>query len=218
VLYLYAIADAGGALPSRAGIDERPLVPVVERTLVAVCSAHEQPRLEASRDAVRRHAAVVEALAERGAVLPARFGTAFADEEGVRRQLRERGAELGEALERVRGRVELGVRVLGDGDRASASAAGGRTYLLARLDEERRASALADELHGALSAGAVAASVRVTPAPRLLLSGAYLVERGRVDAFRSLVEALALERPELEILCTGPWPPYSFAAPERGGE
>jgi hypothetical protein len=34
---------------------------------------------------------------------------------------------------------------------------------------------------------------------------AYLVDRAAVDAFRARAEAL-------EAICTGPWPPYSFAA------
>jgi len=33
-----------------------------------------------------------------------------------------------------------------------------------------------------------------------------------VDAFAAAVARLQDEHPELSILCTGPWPPYSFVA------
>ena len=41
-----------------------------------------------------------------------------------------------------------------------------------------------------------------------------LVDRDGVGAFVARVRALQDERPELAVLCTGPWPPYSFAAPK----
>ena len=51
---------------------------------------------------------------------------------------------------------------------------------------------------------------------RLLLSAAYLVPEDGVAAFRDLVERLQKAHPELGIVCTGPWPPYSFATAEGG--
>jgi hypothetical protein len=43
-----------------------------------------------------------------------------------------------------------------------------------------------------------------------LLRAAYLVERGSVRDFTARVDTLQREHPELALLCTGPWPPYSF--------
>ena len=33
-----------------------------------------------------------------------------------------------------------------------------------------------------------------------------------IGAFVDYVDALRCELPELHVLCTGPWPPYSFVA------
>ena len=53
--------------------------------------------------------------------------------------------------------------------------------------------------------------------PRLLLSAAYLVERAREAEFVERSQALVAERPPgLEVLATGPWPPYTFAELEDG--
>jgi hypothetical protein len=38
------------------------------------------------------------------------------------------------------------------------------------------------------------------------------VQTDTVPAFRDEIERLQRGHPELTIVCTGPWPPYSFAA------
>jgi hypothetical protein len=43
-----------------------------------------------------------------------------------------------------------------------------------------------------------------------LLRAAYLVDRREVPRFRATVERLQSAHPDAAILCTGPWPPYSF--------
>jgi hypothetical protein len=58
------------------------------------------------------HHELVVAACERGPCLPVRFGTWITGEDALRRGLAERAAELGRALERVRGRRELAVTLL----------------------------------------------------------------------------------------------------------
>ena len=48
------------------------------------------------------------------------------------------------------------------------------------------------------------------PGPELLRA-AYLVDREAVEGFVGLVRRLQAAHEDLRILCTGPWPPYSFA-------
>jgi hypothetical protein len=43
-----------------------------------------------------------------------------------------------------------------------------------------------------------------------VLRASYLLERHTVARFRAAVEGLQRAHPELGILCTGPWSPYSF--------
>jgi hypothetical protein len=45
-----------------------------------------------------------------------------------------------------------------------------------------------------------------------MLSAAYLVDRERVDSFRARVEELGEEIDGAAVVCTGPWPPYSFTS------
>jgi hypothetical protein len=50
----------------------------------------------------------------------------------------------------------------------------------------------------------------VLPGPELLRA-AYLVDRDAVDRFVALVRRLEESHAHLNMVCTGPWPPYSFA-------
>jgi hypothetical protein len=218
VLYLYAFAERPAAAPEVAGIGGSPLAVEQVGELDAVVS--DIPgEVAASEEAILEHARVVEAVFERSdAVLPARFGRGYADVESLRQAAVERAAELQAGLERVRGSVELGVRVLAPATENRAPATSGRDYLTARLDERRRIERLADEVDAPLGEVARAATRSVGATERLLLSAAYLVSRTDVDRFRGVVERLQREHPELTLVCTGPWPAYSFATVEAGGQ
>jgi hypothetical protein len=67
-------------------------------------------------------------------------------------------------------------------------------------------------LHEPLAALAADARRQPPCAADELLRGAYLVDRPAVARFRAAVERLQATHPEAAILCTGPWPPYSFAS------
>jgi hypothetical protein len=215
VLYVYAFTEAPASLPDVTGIDRAPLETHAAGGLEAVVSRHDTTP-SAVEEAIVAHARVVEALSEANeAVLPARFGGVHKDSDALRAAIAERESEFLAALERVRGCVELGVRALvPPPERAEASS--GAAYMRARLDERRKLERLADELDLPLAELAREATRTVGATERLLLSAAYLVQEDRVAGFRELVERLQTAHPELGILCTGPWPPYSFATAEGG--
>ena len=212
MIYLYAIAEGLDGLPELSGIDDAALGRRRVDGLDLVVSEHEGTSVDATEEAVLAHARVVEALVGRSAaLLPARFGRGFRDETGLDEAIRARAASLRDALARVRGCVELGVRVLRQEPAPSPAPATGRAFMEAKLARQEEAERLARELHEPLAALARASARTVGQTPRLLLSGAYLVEPSDVDAFRSRVAELEAAHPELSFACTGPWPPYSFA-------
>jgi hypothetical protein len=232
VIYLYAIADPGVTLPEAPGFEDAPLRALGEGALVAVVSELEES-VEPSEATLWEHESVVEELTGAGTILPMRFGSTLPDEGAVRTLLRERGDELADGLARVRGAVELGVRALWEPEAAElaavtsgaaqeaavaaeAEAGAGTTYLMRRLGHSRRSEALAERIHAPLERLARASTRRMLASPRALLIGAYLVDRGAVDDFRATAERLDEEVEEAAILCTGPWPPYSFAPAGAG--
>jgi hypothetical protein len=86
---------------------------------------------------------------------------------------------------------------------------------MARRDAHHRAERTAGEVHEPLAAVAHEARLRTPGAPPTILAGAYLVDRGAVDAFKARVSALAAARQDVSVVCTGPWPPYSFVPESR---
>jgi hypothetical protein len=92
----------------------------------------------------------------------------------------------------------------------------GRDYMRTRLAEDKTRRRLAEELHEPL-ARLSRASTRFGGASSDLLQSAYLVPRQDVAAFGEHVRRLEAAHPDLTIVCTGPWPPYTFAANGEGG-
>jgi len=206
VIELYAITDnPGPPLPDLAALE---LVPV--DGLAAVCAPAGEA--DVSADALWHHEEVVEALMADRDLLPVRYGTRLEDEHAVTRAVEERRDELAAALDRVRGAIEVSVRVLPSGDAGRAAvpdAAGGAEYLRQRADEQASQAGTVRAVSEPLAALA-RASTTSNPRPPELLRAAYLIERDAVEPFTAEVARLQRAHAELSILCTGPWPPYSF--------
>jgi len=157
-----------------------------------------------SRDDVIRHGLVVQELIEGAdAVLPTRFGERFADAGALAAAVAPRLRELEERLAAVDGCVELAVRVSRSAQREERPAEGA-SYMRARLHGVSTVS----KLHSVLAEHARATVVAQSP---LLHDAAYLVERDEVDEFARRVAAYGAAHPELNLVCTGPWAPASFA-------
>jgi hypothetical protein len=201
VISLVAISDASAPPASP------PLRTVTSGSLCALCvPADDRP---VTIDALVDREELLEALMEERDVLPVQFGAALPDERAAAQVLLERHEEFAAALDRVRGAVELAVRArrTGGPDREDAAPASGRDYLRARLERSETGQRLHERL-AALSRSAVA-----RPGPDILRA-AYLVDREAVPRFVAEVQRMQAASPELSLLCTGPWPPFSFAGTE----
>jgi hypothetical protein len=217
VIRLYALVKGLAGLPAARGVAGEPLERRTIDGLTAIVGATDAAESEAAEDAVLRHTRIVDELFERSAaLLPARYGRGFADEAALAAAVRDNAAVLLAALDRVRGCVELGVRALAPAPTESARPAmSGRDYMQRRLAELAESEQLALELHESLARVARASERNVELRSRFLLSASYLVPKEDVEVFRGEVQALQTAHPELSVVCTGPWPPYSFTnAPE----
>src|SRR5688572_10538769 len=150
MIYVYAITDADcESLSDVCGLDGRP---ALSRTLSNVAIVYGEVAgtpVEPSAENLWQHEAVVEAVMKRcEAVLPVRFGMTFGDERALEDTIARHGAVLATGLERVRGCVEMGVRVVSreakEAEAISPNSApadrSGRAYMLARLEDEDRKS------------------------------------------------------------------------------
>jgi Gas vesicle synthesis protein GvpL/GvpF len=240
-----AFAGTSGVHPAGAivliGDDELAAitsdVPLSEFGEAAIAdNLHDEAWLE---EKVRAHEAVLEAALARAPLVPFRFGTIYNSDEHVRAMLRKNPA-LGEALERLRGTVELGVKAFLDvaqferargGDEDDEPSSSGRAYLLRKqrdrkLAEDRSAfaAACASESHERLAAAAEDARANPIQRPEvsgrggeMILNGAYLVRAEQEVAFRDALALLeqsnAADGVRYEL--TGPWPAYNFVGVEQ---
>lgn len=204
MIYVYALGEERRA-PAALGIDERPVESLAVGRLTAFVS--QLDAVAPTYEALHAHHRVAAAASAESAALPLRFGTLVVDEDAVRTLVAERSAGLERALRRVRGRVELGARVLWR--EAAPAAHSGRDFLARKLERLSSARAARDELHAPLASLAVGAVCRLLPDAGTAFSAAYLVDRDRVACFERAAAALA--HGDLEVVRSGPWPPYSFS-------
>jgi gas vesicle protein GvpL/GvpF len=209
VIELYAIAaHPGPPIPPLSSPASLRAVPV--GALAAICAPAVER--EVTPEALWRHEEVVEALMEDRDLLPVRYGTLVEDDAAAVRAVAARRSELAAALDRVRGAVELAVRAVatdpedGDGEHRD-----GADYLRTKHRVTAAQDEVARVLHEPLSALARADVRGVPRPPSELLRAAYLVDRDAVATFTRLIGRLDERNRDLQLLCTGPWPPYSFA-------
>jgi hypothetical protein len=230
--YVYAIVRRGTPLPAGlTGLDDQPLAVIGWRELVTVTSPIGRAALRVSRpdlNDIMRHERVVEAVRGQGPGLPVRFGTVLSSADAVTEALEERYAALIDDLKRLGDKVELGVSLLWTPPNQplpdplttgedQPSTGPGATYLRALSQQHQHqaalrnaAQALATELDEVVRAHVIEVRHALLPTDRLALRSSMLLHPSGCAAVGELVEAAFGDRPELRLLLSGPWPPYSF--------
>jgi hypothetical protein len=239
--YVYSIAGSAAAAELPAGSlpaaieDDSKLEWIVSDDLAAltsevpVASYSDESLAEHLSDAswtaarAMRHETIAEYVAKRAAVVPLRFGTIFLSRDGIERMLSEKGKELREILERLRGREEWGVNVFCDQSvlmssvtsvspvlrelsEQAAQASPGQAYLMQkkinalRVDETRASlNRIIEQIEQTLAEQSVDAKrlrvlkVEATEYGELRAKFAFLVTKSDFDAFRDAAERLAQE-------------------------
>ncbi len=236
--YVYGVVDASATIgPGRLRlVEDGPLAAVV--SAVPLSEFGEEALAERLNDRAwlethaREHEDVLQRVGAASTVVPFRFGVIYRDLDDVAAMLRERQSELTSALERVRGRTEVGVKAWADREQVDASlggelpeAGGGRAYLERRLSEQQRTARVGAQLaeiayaaHERLLRHA-AEGVANRPQPpeltgrddAMILNGAYLVADDGA-ALAAEVAALQAEHGPrgVSFEVTGPWPPHNF--------
>jgi hypothetical protein len=234
-LYVYCLCDE--ALAAEVGettgiAGARPRV-LSCGPVAAVASEVEGERVAVTRENVIAHERVVRRVLAETTPLPFRFGTVTNASE-LESYVESRRADIESLLDRVRGAVEMGVKIIwdkeaiqratkeagvGELERADSGAAGpGRAFLLARQRElsageslKKQADSIAVWLENKLNRLVRETTVSVRPANALVIVAAHLVDRAWVEVYRERLDRIRNERSDLRFLTSGAWPPYSFA-------
>jgi hypothetical protein len=241
--YVYCVGSAGSFGPDRPALRGRGVggPDVAVRTieyadLAAVVSDAPVTTYDVTRDNLLAHERVVEEVMSHSDVLPVAFGTVAPDDQEVREQLLHGEHDaLQHGLAYIRGRVELGLKVLWNRDRLYFDIVAERDDIRSlrdRIASRPTETAYFERVHlGELTAAALgdkrdrdAEAILDTLAPlavdlqlnRLLtdvmvLNASFLVDKERIEAFDALVRRLGeIEADRLVFQYVGPLPPYSF--------
>jgi hypothetical protein len=224
-LYVYCVTPTAHAPQNTlAGLDQAA-VRVHQFAELGCWVSELDVRPQPSINRIREHHAVVEqSITTHVTTVPVRFGQWLDSALRLDRHLDEKAAHYRALLETFAGALEFGLRVLDPARSSEAPAAAerpatGQAYLQALREKlhahDIDAPHIAD-LRAAVShtfAGLTRAEQFEPLATRHgLLSASHLVLRADFDEYRARVERLRARFPNLRVLASGPWPPYSFAA------
>jgi hypothetical protein len=235
-LYVYCLGDelSESAFEGTAGVGgEAVRVLSLTGRLSAVVSTAPPEPVAVNEENLQAHNRVNAAALASATPLPFRFGTRAAPER-LAEYAATNEAALASALARVRGTVEMGVKLMskaaGEGpkaevgsrsgpeDLAPAEAVGrGTAFLLKKRREvlggeeaQLRAEGLAAWLSEGVAGLAQESAVRVSPSEAIVVRAAHLVGRESVEDYRARLRGLRAARADVRLLASGPWPPYSF--------
>ncbi len=217
-LYVYCVTDEPDSdTPLPPGLQERMPRIVSEGLLNAAVSDFDGKDLTPAKENIFAHERVIEAFMDRSTPLPFRFGTVVA--EATLREFLDKSAPVLLAdLEKVRGCVEMGVKVMFAAPAETGAYRSGTEFLKAK----RRLQDFQRETAGWVEAG-MEGLIRLTEvsfvpiSTKNIVTIAHLVLRDHLNEYKSHIEALVLERTDCAFLRSGPWPPYSFITTPRLG-
>lgn len=218
---VHAIVGARGAssMPTRIG---QRLRVVRSGTIAAVVGEIRRPPSPSEAN-LRQYERTMRELAERfPALLPARFGTVMQAAE-LMFVLSSRGPALSRALQAVRNKAQMTVRLVTSREnarqnrvavdqRVARTSSSGRDYLIARA---RAAAAERTVPEFEPLRAAVMQWVRDERVERQgSVSTVYhLIPRGSAERYRKALEQAAAAA-GVPAIVSGPWPPYAFTTSE----
>ena len=226
-LYAYCVAEDLEALnESVTGVAGKAVRMFKMEGLTLLVSDYDVASLPVTRENALAHAAVVRSVLDQTTPLPFRFGM-LATEQQLQRFVTTNKLALAGKLAHVRGCVEMNLKIIWNSTTEAAvpspeddEAAGPGTAFL----KEKRRELLGDEqklsqigevsslLREPLGGGLIKdEQIVLRPSPKGVLAAvAHLIDSGAMEQYRTNVSELLTKRPDLRILLSGPWPPYSF--------
>jgi D-mannonate dehydratase len=233
-IYVYAIIDSNEKISeSIGGLEGATIYNISYQDIGAVVSNLIEQIKEINKERILKHEEVVEKLTESFTVLPVKFLTTFNQEEEVLVMLKEYYNDFKENLNRLRNKVEFGIKVIWEAstirnriidaykksnlgiavmDGSSAKSFVKEKFQNYKVDKEfeeeaNRCIALIDDFFSRFAAEKKLAKLKTD---NLLLSAFYLIEKDRQQDFKEAFERSKRTPGDLKFLCSGPWPPYNF--------
>jgi len=159
------------------------------------------------------HEEVVERVMQEHTVIPLGFGNVFIDENRLKWLMAKFYLTFKTYLRKLEGKVEVGVKVFYDLEVAKreleAEYATGENYYNKINEKAYRYGVMVYE---ALKKCAEDASLMKRIGENMIVNGAFLVKKEKIQVFKGELEKLEKENADrgLKFQFSGPWPPYNF--------
>lgn len=224
--YVYCfVKGAKEKTPFPCGLNGQRVSVVSAAGIGAVVSEGNPIMVSPEVENVLIHQEVVsQALELSRSMIPCRFGIWMADEAGIRTLLRRNASRLRAHFAQLEGKVEVEIKAILNGQECEGKVSVkeltmGEQYLLAKKGKYHGAKSLSEQGQGFCqklnkSTAPFWTAVKVEETSlrqKLIIRLCYLVEREKLDCFKSAYKRACQQAPQGKFLYTGPWPPYSFA-------
>lgn len=211
-----------GDLSDTVGLQKGELVAVNYGNLFVVVSETDDSKPIVTRESAVDHDRVVRRVLETTTPLPFRFGTLLAPKR-LEEYVNFHRERLLESLAKVGGCVEMSFKAIRRGDDLEVasinegSTVGPGTLFLnskratvslretSQAQAERFAHQLSTQLKGLLEDSVVKAG----SSEGFFLTAGHLIKRQNVSEYKRRVTEMY--KPDIEVLVSGPWAPYSFS-------
>ncbi|MCP8321090.1 MAG: GvpL/GvpF family gas vesicle protein [archaeon] len=236
--YVYCIIECGERINfGKIGIGDRgdEVYTIPYKDISAVVSDTPLVEYEPSEENALTHMNVIQRVMQDYTVLPLKFSTIFKSEMNLKKILMMHYNEFKAELERLRDKIEFGVKVLWQPEVAidevrrtsekvksleremKGKALRMKQNLKEKLDEaikdelNRRAEEYSEAIFEELKKHA-SESRKSRMVGHMILNGAFLLHKSSIDEFKIALERIKsrYEPKGLEFIFSGPWPPYNF--------
>ena len=173
-----------------------------------------------AQQAAKDHARVIADCFKLSTVLPFRFNTTFADDDGLRRSVRSNQRHFLANVERLRGKAEMHLKVLVDDTCPGNSARNmtvGHEYLSSlresasrQRERQSKARALSVQMHRMFLPLAEEITCKRMESGKMLLDIAHLIDNRTVARYQNKYSSATTELKDCRMQLSGPWPPYHF--------
>ena len=197
--------------------------------LAVIVSEHaaddHQRILSDPQPSAKDHGRVISDCFKLSTVLPFRFNTTFADDDGLRRSVRSNQRHFLANVERLRGKAEMHLKVLVDDTcpgnftdaQATREKSVGQQYLSSLRDSASRqrerqskARALSVQMHRMFLPLAEEITCKRMESGKMLLDIAHLIDHKTVERYQNKYSSATTELKDCRMQLSGPWPPYHF--------
>lgn len=186
-----------------------------------------------TKEHVLEHERVIERLMEKFSILPMRFLTVFDSKADIISMMRDYHRDFRDNLDRLRNKVEFGIKVLWAGDKIKerivnlydrtnnqvsiSDDSPAKNYIMDKFKNYKIERAFEEEADRCIkgvdkffSKLVVEKKLEKLKTENLLLNASYLVDKEKQADFKKAFERLITSRNGLKYLLSGPWPPYNF--------